>query len=149
MQLTLAHIGARSNAGDPIDKLVQTYLDRMTGFARSEAVAFRSEQAFLDWLDRQQGRTPAIAVLLNSKGRQMTSESFAGWLGERRNAGAQHIVFAVGPANGWSDAALTRAQLQLSLGTFILAHALARLVMAEQLYRAYTILAGHPYHSGH
>jgi 23S rRNA (pseudouridine1915-N3)-methyltransferase len=149
MQLTLAHIGARSGAGDPFDKLVQTYLDRMTGFARSEAVAFRSEQALLDWLERQQGRTPATAVLLDSKGRQMTSEAFAGWLGERRDSGAQHIVFAVGPASGWSEGALRRAQLQLSLGPFILAHALARLVMAEQLYRAYTILAGHPYHSGH
>jgi 23S rRNA (pseudouridine1915-N3)-methyltransferase len=79
----------------------------------------------------------------------MTSESFAGWLGARRDEGAQQIVFAIGPASGWSQAARERATLLLSLGTLTLAHALARLVIAEQLYRAFTILAGHPYHTGH
>ena len=92
---------------------------------------------------------PAVAVLLDSRGRQMTSEVFAAWLGARRDEGAQHIVFAVGPASGWSEAARRRAQLLLSLGPMTMAHALARLVMAEQLYRAFTILSGHPYHTGH
>jgi len=149
MQLTLAHIGARPGAGDPFDKLVQTYLERISAFDRCEAVTFRTEQALLEWLDRQQGRTPAVAVFLDSRGRQMTSEVFAAWLGERRDAGSQHIVFAIGPASGWSEGSRRRAQLLLSLGAFTLAHALARLVMAEQLYRACTILAGHPYHTGH
>jgi 23S rRNA (pseudouridine1915-N3)-methyltransferase len=90
-----------------------------------------------------------VAVLLDSRGRQMTSEAFAAWLGARRDQGAQHIVFAIGPADGWSAAALEKAQLQLSLGPMTMAHALARLVVAEQLYRAFTILTGHPYHSGH
>lgn len=109
----------------------------------------KTEQALLEWLDRQQGRTPAIPVLLDSRGRPMTSEAFAAWLGARRDQGVQHIVFAIGPASGWSDAARNRAQLLLSLGSFTMAHALARLVMAEQLYRACTILTGHPYHTGH
>ena len=90
-----------------------------------------------------------MAVLLDSRGRQMTSETFAAWLGARRDEGAQHIVFAIGPADGWSDAARERAQLLLSLGPMTMAHALARLVVAEQLYRAFTILTGHPYHAGH
>jgi 23S rRNA (pseudouridine1915-N3)-methyltransferase len=59
------------------------------------------------------------------------------------------MVFAVGPADGWSDASRAKAQLLLSLGPMTMAHSLARLVMAEQLYRAYTILTGHPYHGGH
>jgi len=103
----------------------------------------------LEWLARQQGRTAAVAVLLDSRGRQMTSEAFAGWLGARRDEGTQHIVFAIGPASGWSETALERAQLLLSLGPMTVAHALARLVVAEQLYRAFTILTGHPYHAGH
>jgi len=103
----------------------------------------------LQWLSRQQGRTAAVTVLLDSRGRQMTSEVFAAWLGARRDEGAQHIVFAIGPADGWSEAARERAQLVLSLGPMTFAHALARLVMAEQLYRAFTILSGHPYHTGH
>jgi len=79
----------------------------------------------------------------------MTSEALAGWIGTRRDEGTQHMVFAVGPADGWSDAARKRAQLLLSLGPMTLAHSLARVVIAEQIYRAYTILSGHPYHSGH
>ena len=103
----------------------------------------------LEWLARQQGRTAAVAVLFDSRGRQMTSEAFAAWLGARRDEGTQHIVFAIGPASGWSEPARERAQLLLSLGSMTLAHALARLVAAEQLYRAFTILTGHPYHAGH
>jgi 23S rRNA (pseudouridine1915-N3)-methyltransferase len=103
----------------------------------------------LDWLDRQRARTAPVAVLLDSRGKQMTSEVFAAWLGTRRDEGAQHIVFAIGPANGWSELTRKRAQLLLSLGPMTLAHSLARMVMAEQLYRAFTILTGHPYHAGH
>lgn len=125
------------------------YVDRCSSFARFETEWFRSEEGLFDWLDRQQRRSPAIKVLLDSRGRQMTSEAFAAWLGRQRDDGAQQIVFAIGPADGWSEAARKQATLQLSLGSFTLAHALARVVLAEQIYRAFTILAGHPYHSGH
>jgi 23S rRNA (pseudouridine1915-N3)-methyltransferase len=149
MNLTLAHIGARMGSKDEFDALTAVYLGRCSGLARCKAEAFRSEEALLDWLERQQGRTPAVAVLLDSRGRQMSSEAFAAWLGARRDEGTQQIVFAIGPASGWSDAARARAQLLLSLGPMTLAHSLARLVMAEQIYRAYAILTGHPYHGGH
>jgi 23S rRNA (pseudouridine1915-N3)-methyltransferase len=149
MQLTLAHIGARANSKDGFDALTQIYLDRCSPFARCQSEAFRTEEALLEWLGRQQGRTTAVPMLLDSRGKQMTSEAFAGWLGARRDEGAQHIVFAIGPASGWSEAARERAQLLLSLGPMTMAHALARLVVAEQLYRAFTILTGHPYHAGH
>ena len=149
MQFTLAHVGGKLSPREPADVLTATFLDRCAILARCQSQSFRSEQALLGWLDKQQGRTPAIAVLLDCRGRQMTSEAFAAWLGARRDDGAQHIVFAIGPADGWSGEARKRAHLLLSLGTFTLAHALARLVMAEQLYRACTILTGHPYHIGH
>jgi 23S rRNA (pseudouridine1915-N3)-methyltransferase len=116
---------------------------------KCEAATFRSEEQFLDWIEHQQGRTAALPVLLDSRGRSMTSEAFAAWIGARRDDGVQHLVFAIGPADGWSDMTRKRAALLLSLGTLTLAHALARLVVAEQLYRACTILAGHPYHAGH
>jgi 23S rRNA (pseudouridine1915-N3)-methyltransferase len=125
------------------------YLDRCTSFARCETENFRSEQAFFDWLDRQQRRTAAVTVLLDSRGRQMTSEKFAEWLGRQRDGGAQQIVFAVGPADGWSEDSRKRASLLMSLGPMTLAHTIARVVLAEQIYRAFTILTGHPYHSGH
>jgi|ERR1019366_2801690 23S rRNA (pseudouridine1915-N3)-methyltransferase len=149
MQVTLAHVGARLGPKDALEVQTSIYMDRCSAHARCSTEAFRTEDALLEWLDRQQGRTPVIAVLLDSRGRQMTSETFAAWLGQHRDHGAQHIVFAVGPASGWSEKARTRAQLLLSFGNMTLAHAIARLVMAEQLYRAFTILTGHPYHTGH
>lgn len=149
MRLTLAHIGTRPGAKDGIDRLCAMYVERCSSFARMGSQAFKDEAALLDWVESQHARTPVVAVLLDAAGRQMNSEAFAAWLGARRDTGVQHIVFAVGPADGWSETARRRAQLMLSLGPFTLAHALARLVMAEQLYRAFTILSGHPYHTGH
>jgi 23S rRNA (pseudouridine1915-N3)-methyltransferase len=149
MVLTLAQIGARPSSKDGFDALTQIYLGRCSPFARCQSEAFRTEEALLEWLGKQQGRTAAVPVLLDSRGRQLTSEAFATWLGVRRDEGIQHIVFAIGPADGWSEAGRERASLLLSLGPMTLAHALARLVLAEQLYRAFTILSGHPYHAGH
>ena len=157
MQVTLAHIGARFSASDPSQSLTALYLERCSNMLRTpnqssqgqafKDQAFKTEDAFFTWLDGQKGRPPA--VLLDSRGRSMTSEAFAAWIGARRDESVQHIVFAIGPASGWSPAALSRARLLLSLGSFTLAHALARIVLAEQLYRACTILTGHPYHTGH
>lgn len=149
MNVTLAHIGARFTAKDPFQVLTAQYLERCSILLRCQDEAFKTEVAFFTWLDRQNARTPAVPVLLDSRGRPMTSEFFAAWLAAHRQDGFQHIVFAIGPASGWSPAGLPRAKVLLSLGSFTLAHALARLVLAEQLYRACTILTGHPYHSGH
>ena len=145
MNLTLAHIGGK----DEFEALTALYLGRCSFFTRCNAESFRTEKALLDWIKKQQGRTPVITVLLDCRGRQMSSEVFAAWLGARRDEGTQHIVFAVGPASGWSDDARKRAPLLLSLGPMTIAHALARLVIAEQIYRAVTILTGHPYHNAH
>jgi 23S rRNA (pseudouridine1915-N3)-methyltransferase len=149
MQITLAHIGPRSGSKGDFEPAVQNYLERSSALSRCRTEGFRSEDAFLEWLEKQQGRTPAVAVLLDGRGRQMSSEAFASWIGARRDEGSQHIVLAIGPASGWSDASRKRAQLLLSFGQMTIAHALARLLMAEQIYRACTILTGHPYHSGH
>lgn len=148
VNLILAHIGTRYPAADGFEKLTQLYLQRLAQFARCDALAFRTETAMFESLERQPGRA-AILVLLDSRGRQMTSEAFASWLGRQRDDGVQRIVFAIGPASGWSDEARQRVHLLLSLGPLTLAHTLARLVLAEQLYRASTILSGHPYHTGH
>jgi 23S rRNA (pseudouridine1915-N3)-methyltransferase len=118
---------------------------------RCETEAFRNEEALLAWLEKQRGRTPVVVQFLDGRGRQMSSEALAEWLGKHRDEGAQRIVFAIGPADGWSEKARTEGKRRgglLSLGPMTLAHSLARLVMAEQIYRATTILSGHPYHRG-
>jgi 23S rRNA (pseudouridine1915-N3)-methyltransferase len=149
MKITLAHVGGRTRAKDGYEALVESYLERSAAFAPCGAEGFSSEAALLERVARLRGRTDVVTVMLDSRGKQMTSESFAAWLGARRDEGAQQMVIAVGPADGWSNEARGRAQLVLSLGPMTMAHALARLVMAEQIYRALTILAGHPYHTGH
>jgi 23S rRNA (pseudouridine1915-N3)-methyltransferase len=149
VQITLAHVGPQPSAADGYERLTQMYVQRCGAFARCETKAFRTEQALLEGIGKLQGRTVPVTVLLDSRGRSMASEAFAGWLGAQRDEGAQHVVFAVGPADGWSEAARKAPRMLLSLGQFTVAHPLARLVMAEQIYRATTILTGHPYHTGH
>jgi 23S rRNA (pseudouridine1915-N3)-methyltransferase len=88
-------------------------------------------------------------VLLDSRGKQLSSEELANFLNEYQVRNPLPLLFAVGPANGFSDETRRSASMLLSLGKMTLAHELARVVLLEQLYRAFTILKGHPYHLGH
>jgi 23S rRNA (pseudouridine1915-N3)-methyltransferase len=148
LNLTLAFVAQRTRS-DLLGPATTSYLERIAPYASIEAKAFRDEEALFAFVARQRTRTPAWLVLLDGRGESWSSEELAKWLGVRRDSGQQAIVFAIGPASGWSDRAPQPAQTKLSLGPMTLPHELARLVMAEQLYRAFTILAGHPYHTGH
>jgi len=141
-------VGQRTR-GDLLGPATDLYLSRIAPYAAIELAGFRSEEALFASLVKQRARTPAWLVLLDSRGQTFSSEELARWLGTRRDAGQQNILFAVGPANGWSEGARTQAQSSLSFGPMTLPHELARLVLAEQIYRAFTILSGHPYHTGH
>ncbi len=147
MKLLLASIAARPHTG-PMQALVEQYLARTHPYLPAAARAYRTEEAFLAGLEKERGRTAPTAVLLDPRGEQQSSEAVAARIRTHKEAGTQLLVFAVGPADGWSPAARARHAL-LSLGPMTLPHELARLVLAEQLYRACTILAGHPYHAGH
>jgi len=151
MKITLAAITSRRarSKSEPTDRLFADYLERSTHYSSCDSEHFESESALLDWLDRQSGRSSAHAILLDSRGQQFSSEEFAAHLSRLRDGGTQRLVFAIGPADGWSAVARRRANLLFSLGRMTLPHQLARVVLAEQVYRALTILAGHPYHSGH
>jgi 23S rRNA (pseudouridine1915-N3)-methyltransferase len=96
------------------------------------------------------GKVPAShkLICLDREGEQLSSADFARSLREFRDNGAAGLAFLVGGAEGLAPEALARADLRLSLGPMTLPHGLARIVLAEQLYRAATILAGHPYHRG-
>ena len=85
-------------------------------------------------------------VCLDPGGTELTSEAFAGLLMKYRDGGVGGVAFLVGGADGLGLTALFKADLALSLGKMTLPHGLARIVLAEQIYRAATILAGHPYH---
>jgi 23S rRNA (pseudouridine1915-N3)-methyltransferase len=140
----------RSRAkSDAAATLAAGYLARAARYLPCEAQTFPTESDLLASLDKQSNRTTPSLILLDSRGKQLSSESFAEHLGRLRDTGTQSLILAIGPADGWSPAARARASLILSFGPITLPHELARAVLAEQLYRALTILANHPYHSAH
>ena len=87
-----------------------------------------------------------VRLALDETGRAMSSVAFASLLEKRRDGGCKTLAFFIGGPDGHGAAALEAATVKLSLGPMTLTHGLARIVLAEQLYRAATILAGHPYH---
>ena len=90
--------------------------------------------------------TPSREVLLDERGRQLSSEEFAALLGRWREEGVREARFLIGAADGHGEAARAKADMLLGLGAMTWPHLLARAMLAEQLWRATSILAGHPYH---
>jgi 23S rRNA (pseudouridine1915-N3)-methyltransferase len=87
-----------------------------------------------------------IIIALDENGKSITSAAFAQLLRKERDAGNSGLTFMIGGADGHGEQVLSSATLRLSLGAMTLPHGLARVVLAEQLYRAATIISGHPYH---
>jgi 23S rRNA (pseudouridine1915-N3)-methyltransferase len=87
-------------------------------------------------------------VLLDVVGRSQTSEEFASFLEKRGIYGSKGLVFVVGGAYGFSDSVYARGNFKLSLSSMTFSHQLVRLLFLEQLYRAFTIIKGEPYHHG-
>ena len=84
-------------------------------------------------------------VALDVSGKSLSTEQLAKWLAERLGDG-RDVLFLVGGPDGLAPECLQRANLRLSLSAFTLPHALVRVVLAEQIYRAQSVLKGHPYH---
>jgi 23S rRNA (pseudouridine1915-N3)-methyltransferase len=87
-------------------------------------------------------------IALDERGKALTSPAFAGLLGKFRDDGTGTLAILVGGPDGLAPAVREAVHVNLSFGAITLPHGLARIVLAEQLYRAATILAGHPYHRG-
>ena len=91
-------------------------------------------------------RPQAFVVALDETGKQLNSRAFAQQLGAWRDDGIGELVFVLGAADGLSDAVRQRANMMLSLGPMTWPHLLARVLLAEQIWRGISILTGHPYH---
>jgi 23S rRNA (pseudouridine1915-N3)-methyltransferase len=155
VKIKIAWIGKTKEPA--IQSLTDEYLKRISRYAAVEGLALRDEAALLQLCGRA---TPAKAsktssagkstlVLVDSRGKPYSSEEVARFLGDYRDGNPLPLVFAIGPADGFSEAVRSAAQHTISLGRMTLPHELARVVLLEQVYRAFTILKGHPYHSGH
>ena len=132
-----------------IQALTNEYLDRLSRYVPTESQEYSDEEPLLKSVGKAGGRTRPTLVMLDQRGRQFTSEEFAELLRDQQDRGTQTLIFAVGPASGFSNQSRSAADLVVSFGKMTLAHELARVVLLEQLYRGFTILKGHPYHTGH
>jgi 23S rRNA (pseudouridine1915-N3)-methyltransferase len=150
MKILLAVLSPRRTlAPGPTTDLLHLYIERATRYAPCSHRIFPDEPRLLAFLDQTAARTRPILLLTDSRGQQLTSEDLAAALTRYIDAGAQLLILAIGPADGWSPTLLARADLTLAFGRITLPHELAALIAAEQLYRALTIRARHPYHSAH
>lgn len=135
MKLTIVARGRIGNC--PEAELVERYLKRLRGTLSVIEIAETAP-----WPKFDGGRT----VVLDETGRDLSSPALATMLGEWRDGGAREARFLIGAADGHDHATRDQADLLLGLGRATWPHMLARAMLAEQLYRATTILAGHPYH---
>lgn len=133
-------MGARLGLGPMALREVE---DRSKRSGQADAAQRKEREGELLLAQAPEGAT---LVALDGRGRPLSSEKFAGWLGQHRDQGCRNLVFIIGGADGLSDQVIARAHLQISLGAMTWPHMLVRMMLAEQIYRAVTILANHPYH---
>ena len=140
MKIRLLMLGKTRRA--ELRAVLDDYVKRVGRYATTEVVEVRDESAMLKKLDAERAAT---VVLLDAGGKTLNSEEFAKWLGELRDRGTRELIFVCGDADGFPEAVRQRARQKLSLGAMTFSHELARVMLAEQLYRAFAILSGSPY----
>ncbi len=158
MKLVILCVGRLK--GEAERDIVARYLQRFAALSRqlgfgeaavielSESRAADASARKRDEAARLMKKTPAdgIAFALDEGGLLLSSAGFAERLGEVRDRGARNLCFAIGGPDGLDPEYVRRADLAVSFGRMTMPHGLVRAILAEQLYRAATILSGHPYH---
>lgn len=152
MRLVIAAVG-KLKAG-PIKALYDDYAGRLPWPVTLKEIANRTDKSAAE-RKRREGEAllaaipdDAALVALDGRGRALASEAIAERLRAFRDSGTASLAFAIGGADGLDDAVRRRAALALAFGPQTWPHFLVRVMLAEQLYRAATLLAGHPYHRG-
>ncbi|HXJ15178.1 MAG TPA: 23S rRNA (pseudouridine(1915)-N(3))-methyltransferase RlmH [Candidatus Limnocylindrales bacterium] len=118
------------------------YVNRISRSCPIEICEVRDSAAALKRLDVNRA---AVSVLLDAGGKVHDSDAFAKWLGEQRDRGIREVIFVCGDADGFPDGLRERVKQKLSLSAMTYSHELARVMLAEQIYRAFAILSGSPY----
>lgn len=158
MKIILAAVGKKR--GGPEAALVEDYIDRAQGFGRRlgvsdialvEVEAPRALEGAV--LKKREGELLLAAlppgaplIALDERGDNIDSAGFAAMLAAHRDQGAAAMMFAIGGADGHGEELRSRAARRIAFGAATWPHLLVRAMLAEQLYRAMTILSGHPYH---
>ncbi len=151
MKIRIAWIGKTKEAA--IQALTEEYLKRISRYVEVEGIPVRDEAAVFALAGRtgaSKGAAKSTLFLMDSRGKEFSSEQFAKFLGDYQDRNPLPLLFAIGGADGFSDQARASAQQVISLGKMTPRHMnWHESFLLEQVYRAFTILKGHPYHSGH
>jgi 23S rRNA (pseudouridine1915-N3)-methyltransferase len=123
--------------------LVEDYAGRIQRYAEFEILELRDGSPAA--LRKLKIDSAATVVLLDAAGKQFTSQQFAKWLGDLRDRSVREVVFLCGDADGFPDELRDSAKQKISLSTLTMPHEFARVLLTEQIYRAFAILTGHPY----
>lgn len=153
MKITLLWIGKTRNVH--LHRLIDDYrmrLERFCDVALLEVQPVKTQSA-KDRLAALESEkllarvgTSDYLVLLDSAGQSLTTETFAAWLRRHRDQATRNLVFAIGGHEGLSQAIKDRADFSLSLSAFTFTHEMARCLVVEQIYRAFCVIQGYPYH---
>lgn len=141
MKISIFAIGKVKS--EEVCSLVNEYSKRMKRFAPFEILCFRDEEKVFSNIDRLD-----FLVVLDEHGKNLTSEELAKFISNHQMNGTKKIVFFIGGENGVGAAIKKRANLTLSLSKMTFPHEFVQVIISEQVYRAYTILSGGPYHRG-
>jgi 23S rRNA (pseudouridine1915-N3)-methyltransferase len=125
-----------------VNGMLQDYMKRISRSSPVEVAEVRDAAAALKRLDANRA---AASVLLDAGGKAYDSQAFAKWIDEQRDRGAREIIFVCGDADGFPESLRERVKQKLSLSAMTYSHELARVMLAEQIYRAFAILSGSPY----
>ena len=148
MKIKVAWIGKTKEPA--IASLTDKYLNRIAKYVQVEGISLRDEAGLQGKFGRDlKTGGKSTLVLMDSSGKEFTSQQFATFLRDYQERNPLPLVFAIGGADGFAPETKSAAANLISLGKMTMAHELARVVLLEQIYRALTILKGHPYHSGH
>jgi len=159
VRLSLVAVGRLKDG--PERDLLRRYAERVDalgrglGFGKLDAVEVPESRARRD-VDRRADEAAGLSdvvgtaatIAFDERGALLTSEALAARIGAWRDEGRAGVAAVIGGADGFDRRVLDRADLALSFGRLTLPHQLVRVLVVEQLYRALTILAGHPYHRG-
>ena len=141
MKIRLIMLGKTRREG--ARAMVNDYFQRIQHYTEIEIVELRDAGPAA--LRKLKIDPAATVVLLDAAGKQFTSQQFARWLADLRDRRTRELVFLCGDAEGFPAELRCSAKQKISLSTLTMPHEFARVILAEQIYRAFAILAGHPY----
>lgn len=145
MRIRLVFLGKTRNPH--LRALIEDYRSRIAHFCPIEIVEWKSTDGGPRVIEQARGKKGAAipVVVLDAAGKALTSEGFARWLAKHANSGCRELIFLLAGAEGVEAETKRKANVLLSLSPMTLPHELARVVLLEQIYRAWALLREHPY----